>query len=90
MGAGKKKEPGRHEYKYRMLGRNIAYYREKAGYTQMTLAEALNISRTHMSNIEAEGMETAISLKLLCRIAQVLQVPAADLLDFQAAEKRSC
>ncbi len=37
----------------RLLGLTIAYYRKLRGMTQLELAEAVNISRTHMSNIEA-------------------------------------
>ena len=38
---------------FRLLGLTIAYYRKLRGMTQMDLAEAVQISRTHMSNIEA-------------------------------------
>ena len=37
----------------RLLGLTIAYYRRAKGMTQAELAEAVHISRTHMSNIEA-------------------------------------
>ena len=45
---------------YKMIGLNIAYYRKLNGMTQMRLAEEVNISRTHMSNIEAPNMPTSI------------------------------
>lgn len=38
---------------FRLLGLTIAYYRKLRGLTQAELAEATNLSRTHISNIEA-------------------------------------
>ena len=52
----------KHEREYKMIGLNIAYYRKMSGLSQMQLAEASGISRTHMSNIEAPNMPTSISL----------------------------
>lgn len=67
---------------YKMIGLNIAYYRKLKGITQLQLAEQINISRTHMSNIEAPNMPTSISLDRLFDIADALEVPVASLLDF--------
>lgn len=67
---------------YKKIGLNIAYYRKLKGLTQLQLAEAINISRTHMSNIEAPNMPTSISLDTLLDIADVLEISAADLLYF--------
>lgn len=67
---------------YKMIGLNIAYYRKLKGLTQLQLAETINISRTHMSNIEAPNMPTSISLETLLDIADVLETPAASLLYF--------
>lgn len=78
---------GTHQEEYRLLGRNIAYYRKRRGMSQIELAEKLNISRTHMSNIEATGTSTAISLELLYCISDALQVPVYDLLDFQERQE---
>ena len=47
---------------FRLLGLTIAYYRRLRGMTQLELAEAVQISRTHMSNIEAPNSKTSISL----------------------------
>ena len=49
----------------------------------MQLAEKANISRTHLSNIEAPNMPTSISLETLFDIAEILNVPAAYLLSFR-------
>ena len=67
---------------YKMIGLNIAYYRKLKGLTQLQLAELVNISRTHMSNIEAANMPTSISLETLLKIADALETPAANLFDF--------
>ena len=71
-----------HSEKYKKIGLNIAYYRKLKGLTQLQLAEAINISRTHMSNIEAPNMPTSISLDTLLDIADALEIAAADLLYF--------
>ncbi len=67
---------------YKMLGLNIAYYRKLRGLTQLQLADRVNISRTHMSNIEAPNMPTSISLDTLMDIAEALEVPLCNLLSF--------
>ena len=74
-------EKRKHEYK--LLGLNIAYYRKLKNLTQLQLAEMINISRTHMSNIEAPNMPTSISLDTLLDISEALEVPISFLLDFE-------
>ena len=69
---------------FRLLGLTIAYYRKLRGLTQAELAEATNLSRTHISNIEAPNGKTSISLNKLFDIADVLEVPVKDLFDFRA------
>ena len=66
----------------RMLGQTIDYYRKARGMTQSQLAEAVHISRTHMSNIEAPNTKTSISLNLLLDIADALDIPVKKLFDF--------
>ena len=68
---------------FRLLGLTIAYYRKLRGLTQAELAEATNLSRTHISNIEAPNGKTSISLTKLFDIADVLEVPVKDLFDFR-------
>lgn len=67
---------------YKMIGLNIAYYRKLKGFTQLQLAESINISRTHMSNIEAPNMPTSVSLDTLMDIADTLEIPVETLLHF--------
>lgn len=68
---------------FRLLGLTIAYYRKLRGLTQAELAEATNLSRTHISNIEAPNGKTSISLNKLFDIADVLEVPVKGLFDFR-------
>lgn len=68
---------------YIRLGLNIAYYRKLKGMTQLKLAEAVNISRTHMSNIEAPNVPTSVSLDKLFEIAESLDIPIYKLFIFK-------
>ncbi|MFR0944588.1 MAG: helix-turn-helix domain-containing protein [Clostridia bacterium] len=67
-----KQQTNRYEKYYRQIGLNIAYYRKLRGMSQMALAEATDLSRTHISNIEAPNMKTSLSLESLFDIAGVL------------------
>lgn len=73
----------KYKQNFKIIGLNIAYYRKLKGLSQMQLAEKANISRTHLSNIEAPNMPTSISLETLYDIAEILNVPAAYLLSFR-------
>ena len=43
---------------YKQLGLAVAYYRKMHGLTQLQLAEECDLSRTHISNLEAPNMPT--------------------------------
>lgn len=73
----------KYKQNFKIIGLNIAYYRKLKGLSQMQLAEKANISRTHLSNIEAPNMPTSISLETLFDIAEILDVPVAYLLSFR-------
>lgn len=73
----------KYKQNFKIIGLNIAYYRKLKELSQMQLAEKANISRTHLSNIEAPNMPTSISLETLFDIAEILEVPAAYLLSFR-------
>ncbi len=62
---------------YMRLGLNIAYQRKLKKMTQVELADAIGISRTHLSNIEAMNAVTAVSLDVIFDIADVLQIDPA-------------
>lgn len=78
----------KYSQEFKMIGLNIAYYRKLKGLSQLQLAERINISRTHMSNIEAPNMPTSISLETLFDIADALEIPAAWLLTFQESSPK--
>lgn len=71
---------------FKIIGLNIAYYRKLKGLSQIQLAEKINISRTHLSNIEAPNMYTSISLEILFDISDVLEVPLSALLSIPNQE----
>jgi transcriptional regulator with XRE-family HTH domain len=68
---------------YLQLGLNIAYFRKLKGLTQMQLAEMVNISRTHMSNIEAPGVVKSVSLDVFFNLAEALGVEPGKLLEIR-------
>lgn len=69
--------------KYNRIGLNIAYQRKLKKLTQAQLAELVDISRTHISNIEAPNMVTPISLELAFNIADALEIPVNTLFKFE-------
>lgn len=71
-----------HDEKFIKIGLNIAYYRKLRKMTQLELAEKSNLSRTHISNIEAPNSATALSIETLLDIADALGIQASQLLDF--------
>lgn len=71
------------ENQYRQLGLTIAYYRKLRGMTQLQLAESVDLSRTHISNLEAPNMPTSISLDKLFDISETLDIPIAKLFEFR-------
>ena len=67
--------------KYITLGLKIAYYRRKAGYTQEYFAELIGKSVSFVGQVEGTGTVRGISLETLFKIAQVLKLPPAKLLE---------
>lgn len=67
---------------YREIGLKIAYYRKLKGFSQLQLAEKIDVSRTHLSNIEAPNVPTSISLDLLFRISEVLEIETKHFFEF--------
>lgn len=59
---------------YQVIGSNIKYFREKAGLSQLQLAEKLQISISYLSKIEASGCSKSFSLSVLNHIANTLDV----------------
>ena len=67
---------------YKEIGLKIAYYRKLKGFSQLQLAEKIDVSRTHLSNIEAPNVPTSISLDLLFRISEVLEIEMKHFFEF--------
>lgn len=59
---------------YKILGENLAYYRKKRHLTQEGLALRANISRAHISHIEAENVHKVPSLDILFRLSTILGI----------------
>lgn len=63
------------------LGLTIAALRKMRGLSQEQLAEKANISRSHLSAIEAPNLVRPFSLDILYNIADALDVSAGDILN---------
>ena len=64
----------------KLLGKNIKKYREAKGFSQNKLAELVNFSREHIGAVET-GTEF-VSLRKLFEIADVLETPMKNFIDF--------
>lgn len=62
------------------LGIAIASLRKIRGLSQEQLAEKANISRSHLSSIEAPNIVRPFSLEILFNIADALEIEAEELL----------
>ena len=67
--------------RYITMGLKIAYYRKKAGYTQESFAEKIGKSVNFLSQIEGTGTVRCVSLETLFKMADVLGIPPAKLLE---------
>ena len=68
--------------RYKDLGYAISYYRKRKHLTQENVAEMVGISRQHLSAIEAPNMNRALSLDVVFKIADSLDVEPYILLKF--------
>ena len=66
--------------KFLMLAQNIKTARKAKQLSQNKLAEMLDISREHLAKIETA--KRGISLNLLFKLAEVLNIKEKDLLNF--------
>lgn len=69
---------------YIQIGKNVRRYRLLADMTQEELADACDISLTHMSHIETAS--TKLSLPCLVKISEILNVPVDSLLSTKLAD----
>lgn len=63
------------------LGKNIKKYRKLKNLSQNQLAEMVDLSREHLACIETG--KVFISLRKLFLIADILEVPVKNLIDFE-------
>lgn len=64
----------------KLLGKNIAYFRQQKGWSQEYLAEKVELSREYITRVE-NGQKN-ISLKKLFVIADVLNAKFSQLTNF--------
>ena len=64
-----------------MLMENIKAIRKSKGLSQEELAERANLSRSHISVIEAPGIVRPFSLEVFYNIADALDIDPADLIN---------
>lgn len=69
--------------KLEKLGKNIQTARKIKGLSQNELADILDISREHLAKIETAKRN--ISLQLLFKLANALQISEKELFDFSGA-----
>jgi transcriptional regulator with XRE-family HTH domain len=72
------------EFRYIEIGLNVSYYRKLQGYTQEEFAEIADISRSHLSAIEAPNIVRSVSIELLFKIADALKIEPYKLLEFRS------
>ena len=72
---------------YYELGKRIRHYRKAINMSQESLADAVNISTTHLSHIETGN--TKLSLQVLVNIAEVLSVNTDTLLFDNTKDSKS-
>lgn len=66
--------------RYRTIGKRIAYYRNKRGWTQDFLADKIGISTSYLSKIEAPRSNKSFSLDVLFLIADALEIDPVQLI----------
>ena len=67
--------------RYIQLGIAISTLRKMRGLSQEQLAERANVSRSHISSIEAPGIARPFSLEVFFNIADALEIEPADLIN---------
>ncbi len=70
----------KHNEKYKEIGKKVSKYRLKKGLTQEDLANAVGVSYSYITQIEAPNVVKRMSLEVLFDIAETLDVNIKDLL----------
>ena len=68
-------------YYYNLIRTNIKKYRIKANLTQQELADKAGITMNYLSKIESERMNRGISVVIIGRIADALEIDIRNLFD---------
>lgn len=74
-------------FRYRQIGRKIAYYRRLRNLTQEELASRINISTSTLSKIECGRYNNNLSLSMLLAIADGLNIELSILVTFDEREQ---
>ena len=70
----------KHNEKYKEIGKKVSKYGLKKGLTQEDLANAVGVSYSYITQIEAPNVVKRMSLEVLFDIAETLDVNIKDLL----------
>lgn len=66
------------EYYYKIIRKNIKKFRLEHGLTQQELADMTEMSREYICDIENESRNKHLTIAVLGRIAEALQVDITD------------
>lgn len=66
---------------YAKFGLNVVYYRKMNKMTQLQLAEAINVDRSHISAIELG--KVGVSFDVIFCMCDVFKIKPKDLFDFR-------
>ena len=73
---------------FRQIGAKVAYYRTLRGITQEKLSEKMGLHKSVISRIERGKYHNDLSLAMLLKIAEKLQIDPALFLTFNELEKK--
>ena len=62
------------EYYYKIIRKNIRYFRLKKNLTQQQLADMIDMSREYICDIENESRNNPLTIAVLGRIADAMNV----------------
>lgn len=66
------------EYYYEIVRRNVRTFRNRNGLTQQQLADMTDMSREYICDIENKSRNKHVTIAVLGRIAEALNVPIGD------------
>lgn len=69
--------------RFQKMGLLISYYRRAKHMTQEQMAEYVDISPGYLSQVESQSKTQPISLDLLFRMADLLEIEPKQLLEFE-------